>query len=159
MNQLPEEVVVYKRARFATRLPVGRLYTLSHFWLKEEDPGVWRIGFAKFAARMLGDLVEFEFSTPVGAQLAVGQSIGWVEGFKAVSDIYSVVAGEFLGANPALNADITLLDSDPYQSGWLYRARGVPDKGAVDVNGYIAVLNATIDKMLQSRHSGSNTDV
>src|SRR5439155_10549593 len=91
MTQLREDVIAYKRARFATRLPVARRYTLSHFWLREEEPGLWRVGFAKFAARMLGDLVEYDFSVPVGASVQVGQSIGWVEGFKAVSDVYCVV--------------------------------------------------------------------
>src|ERR1700704_3774212 len=118
MSQNREEFIAYKRARFATRLPVPRRYTLSHFWLREEEPGVWLSGFTKFATRMLGEIVEYEFSVKAGEPVAIGQSIGWVEGFKAVSDIYSVVAGEFLGPNPALNQDITLVDSDPYNAGW-----------------------------------------
>jgi len=158
MSQPPEEVFAYKRARFATRLPVARRYTLSHFWLREEEPGVWRIGFAKFAARMLGELVEYEFSVPAGRKVAVGQSIGWVEGFKAVSDIYCVADGDFLGANPALNEDITLVDSDPYERGWFYRVRGVPDPNCVDVHGYVAALDATIDKMLASRYYKGDSD-
>src|SRR5260370_40640408 len=81
MSQNPEEFIAYKRARFATRLPVARRYTLSHFWLLEEEPGVWQIGFAKFAARMLGEMVEYEFSVAAGAPVEVGQPIGWVEGF------------------------------------------------------------------------------
>src|SRR6185436_20405932 len=102
MSQPPGEVIAYKRSRFATRLPVDRRYTLSHFWLREEEPGLWQAGFTKFASRMLGEMVEYEFSVKPGDLVAVGQPIGWVEGFKAVSDLYSVAAGEFLGANPAL---------------------------------------------------------
>jgi hypothetical protein len=70
MTQPREEVIAYKRARFATRLPVARRYTLSHFWLREEEPGVWQIGFAKFAARMLGEMVEYEFSVAAGTPVA-----------------------------------------------------------------------------------------
>jgi len=158
MNRPSEEVIAYKRQRFATRLPANRRYTLSHFWLSEEEPNLWRIGFGKFATRMLGDLVEFEFSVPVGGLVEVGQKIGWVEGFKAVSDLYSAVGGEFLGANPALTEDITLVDSDPYYAGWLYRARGVPDNTSVDVHDYVAVLDATIDKMLKSRYYKGHSD-
>ena len=158
MSQTREEVIAYKRARFATRLPVARRYTLSHFWLREETSEVWRIGFAKFAARMLGEMVEYEFSVRDGANVETGQSIGWVEGFKAVSDLYCVASGEFLGANPALAQDITLIDSDPYDKGWLYRVRGVPDLGSVDVHGYIAALDATIDRMLQSRYYKGDSD-
>ena len=152
MTHTAEEVIAYKRARFSTRLPVARRYTLSHFWIREEEPGVWRVGFTKFAARMLGEMVEYEFSVPAGVRVEIGQPIGWVEGFKAVSDVYSVVEGEFLGANPGLAQDITWVDSDPYQKGWFYQVRGVPDGNAVDVHGYMAALDATIDKMLASRY-------
>lgn len=158
MNLPAEEFVIYKRERFATRLPAKRRYTLSHSWLFEEEAGLWRVGLTKFATRMLGDLVEYEFSVAAGSHIETGQSIGWVEGFKAVSDLYGVVTGEFLGSNPSLQQDITLADSDPYERGWLYRVRGVPDAASVDVNGYVAVLNATIDKMIDSRHSGSQAD-
>src|SRR6185312_12180859 len=55
------DVIAYKRSRFSTRLPTDRLYTPSHFWCAAEPEGVWRVGFTKFATRMLGDLVEFGF--------------------------------------------------------------------------------------------------
>jgi glycine cleavage system H protein len=158
MSRPAEETIPYKRSRFATRLPVARRYTLSHFWLREDEGNLWSVGFGKFATRMLGDLVEYEFSAAAGGAVEVGQPIGWVEGFKATSDLYSVVTGDFLGANPALAKDITLVDSDPYYAGWLYRARGVPDKTSVDVHGYMATLDATIDKMLASRFFKGDSD-
>ena len=158
MTQPPGEIIAYKRSRFATRLPVDRRYTLSHFWLREEEPGLWQAGFTKFASRMLGEMVEYEFSVKPGDLVAIGQPIGWVEGFKAVSDLYSVAAGEFLGPNPALTQNITLIDSDPYYKGWLYQVRGVPDPACVDVHGYMAALDATIDKMLQSRYYKGDSD-
>ncbi len=154
MKQNAEETVYYKRSRFSTRLPVGRRYTLSHYWLLEEEPGLWRVGFTKFATRMLGDLVEYEFTAPSGESVEVGQKIGWVEGFKAVTDLYCAAAGEFLGGSPEMEADITQVESDPYNKGWLYRVRGAPDPDSVDVLGYQALLDATIDKMLKARHSG-----
>ena len=158
MNQPSGKVIAYKRSRFSTRLPESRLYTRSHFWLLEDEPGVWRVGFTRFATRMLGDLVEYEFTVSEGAPVDLGQAIGWVEGFKAVSDLFSVASGVFLGANPALSQDPTLADTDPYLRGWLYRVRGIPDPNAVDVNGYIAVLDATIDKMIDTRHDGSSSN-
>jgi glycine cleavage system H protein len=148
-----EQTVYYKRSRFSTRLPVGRRYTLSHYWLFEEDPGTWRVGFTKFATRMLGDLVECEFSASSGGKVQLGEKIGWVEGFKAITDLYSVATGEFLGSSPELAADITRVETDPYGSGWLYQVRGEPDPGSVDVHGYQVFLDATIDKMMASRHT------
>jgi glycine cleavage system H protein len=144
--------VLYKRARFSTRLPEDRRYTAAHYWLLEESQGIWRVGFTKFATRMLGDLVEYEFSLKAGAQVTVGQDIGQIEGFKAITALYSVAEGEFLGVSDGLTADITVVESDPYGSGWLYRVKGRPDPASIDVRGYIEVLDATIDRLLASRH-------
>jgi len=146
------ETVAYKRARFSTRLPLAYRYTPSHYWLRESEPGVWQVGFTKFATRMLGEMVEFDFKLQSGARIEPGQVIGWTEGFKAMSDIYSAASGEFLGPNPALATAITLIDHDPYGEGWLYGVRGEPDARSTAVEGYIAVLDATVDMMLRSRH-------
>jgi len=148
----------YKRSRFSTRLPIDRRYTAAHYWLLEETPGVWRVGLTKFATRMLGDLVEYELAIQTGATVALGDEIGWVEGFKAVTAIYSVTEGEFLGAGDDLRADITLVETDPYGRGWLYRVRGGPDPESVDAQGYAALLDTTIDKLLASRHAEGHED-
>ena len=149
------ETLAYRRARFGTRLPTDRLYTRSHYWLLEAEPGLWRVGFTKFATRMLGDVVEYQFDVQSPSNVDVGQKIGWIEGFKAVSDIYCVAAGTFDGSNHKLRQDITLLESDPYDSGWLYAVVGRPPPDGVDVNGYVTILDATIDKMLAQRHAGA----
>jgi glycine cleavage system H protein len=141
------QIIPYKRSRFSTRLPVDRLYTPSHFWLVEAEKGIWRVGFTKFATRMLGDMVEFGFEAKPGDLIAVGQAIGWVEGFKALTDLYCVVNGKFLGVNPDLNGDITLTDADPYGAGWLYSAKGEPEPNSVDVRGYMEILDLTVDRM------------
>ena len=146
------ETLAYKRVRFGTRLPIDRLYTRSHYWLRQTETGLWRVGFTKFASRMLGDIVEYQLEPAVGTVIEIGAKIGWIEGFKAVSDIFSVAQGTFEGANPELRNDITLLESDPYGRGWLYAIDGQPEPGSMDVHGYVGVLDATIDKMLESRH-------
>jgi glycine cleavage system H protein len=145
----PRQTIYYKRARFTTRLPLAHRYTPSHFWLAEESLDVWRVGLTKFATRMLGDLVEFRFETASGNLIAVGQTIGAIEGFKAVSDLYCVIAGEFAGSNPEMEKDPALLDRDPYDRGWLYRVRGRPTESTLDVSQYIQQLDATIDRMLE----------
>lgn len=137
----------YKRSRFSTRLPWDRLYTASHFWVLEAEPGRWRVGLTKFAARMLGDVVDLDFELAEGDPVAVGQTIGSLEGFKARTELYAVVQGTFLGANPALAASLDVLDSERYGAGWLYAVQGSPDPASLDAAGYTAVLDATIDKM------------
>jgi glycine cleavage system H protein len=144
---MTSEDLYYKRARFSTRLPADRLYTASHFWLIEVEPGRWRVGLTKFASRMLGDIVDLGFEVSEGTVVDLGQAIGWLEGFKARTDLYSVVAGSFGGGNPALAENIDLIDTDRYGNGWLYLIEGTSDPDARDVHGYAQVLDATIDRM------------
>lgn len=150
----PAAVILYKRNRFQSRLPRQYLFTASHFWLEEVEPAaegrppLYRVGLTRFATRMLGEIVEQGFEAKPGESIRVGQTLGWVEGFKALSDLYGVVDGTFEGSNAALNDDPSKVDKDPYYSGWLYLARGTPDPNSLPVDGYIQILDATIDKML-----------
>jgi glycine cleavage system H protein len=151
LEEQPE--IRYRRARFSTRLPTNRLYPASHFWLEEIDPGRWKVGFTRFATRMLGEIVEFGFEPAVGDEIALGKVIGSVEAFKAITQIYSILNGRFGGPNPALDKDITLIDSDCYGKGWLYTAEGEPDERSVSAEGYVEILDTTIDGMLAEQHN------
>ena len=146
------EEIPYKRSRFSTRLLENRLYTAGHSWLEEEENDLWRIGFTKFAVRMLGEIVELGFETEAGADVETGQVIGWTEGFKAVTDIFSPLTGRFEGFNAAVEDQVTLLTSDPYNKGWLFKIRGRPSDDWLDVQGDGTLLDTTIDKMLGQRH-------
>ena len=97
MTNPRDESIYYRRSRFTTHLPRGRKYSPSHYWLLEESSGVWRVGFTKFATRMLGDIVEFEFSVTSGTNIRFGDTIGTIEGLKAVSSIFAAGTGLLLG--------------------------------------------------------------
>jgi glycine cleavage system H protein len=142
----------YKRSRFSTRLTGDRLYTAGHAWLRREEDDLWRVGFTKFAIRMLGEAVEAGFEVEPGAPVGTGQLVGWIEGFKAITDLYAPLSGRFEGGNPELAREIKLVQTDPYGRGWLYAVRGTPGADGLDAQGYVAVLDATIDKMVGKRH-------
>lgn len=142
--------LAYKRSKFATRLPRDRFFTQGHLWLADLGSGRVRLGFTKFATRMLGEVVEFEFDVTQGQEIAVGQVLGWFEGFKAVSDLYSPIAGVFLGGNPALETQPEAVHKDPYEDGWLFDASGTIPEDALPVEGYAGFLDATIDRMMGS---------
>jgi glycine cleavage system H protein len=147
------ETLFYKRSHFVTHLPVGFLYTRSHFWLEQQAGGEWRIGLTKFATRMLGEMVDHGFEVEADANVSVGQIVGWVEGFKAISDVYCVAAGTFLGGNAALREKISLIDKQPYGEGWLYAVRGASDEKCLDVHGYRDHLDRAIDLILSKQKS------
>lgn len=145
------EELYYRQLLFRTRLLGDRRYTPSHFWIQQQDPGVWRVGLTKFASRMLGDVVEIGFDRAEGESVQIGDSIGWFEGFKARSDLFSVAGGVFLGSNPLLIDRIAVIDDDRYRRGWLYEVRGEPEPNALDMHGYATLLDQTIARMRQSQ--------
>ena len=147
------KTLFYKRAQFVTHLPVDYLYSLSHAWIAQEPGGHWRVGLTKFATRMLGEMVDHGFEAQSGDAVESGQIIGWVEGFKAISDLYCIARGKFAGSNEALRDKVTLISKDPYGAGWLYRVEGEADKSCVDVDGYRAVLDSAIDRILEKQAS------
>jgi glycine cleavage system H protein len=143
--------VLYKRATFVTHLPVESLYTQSHNWLSRVGENEWRVGYTKFALRMLGELVDVKIEAKPGGNVEVGDIVGNIEGFKAISDIYCVVRGKFVTANSELTSALESVTNKPYDEGWLYQVAGEPDKRAMDVNGYRALLDATIDRILEKQ--------
>jgi len=145
------KTIHYKRSHFVTQLPVDFRYSLSHAWIARHDAEHWRIGLTKFATRMLGDTVDHGFELAPGDAVKTGQIVGWVEGFKAISDLYCIGQGTFGGSNPILKKKLTLVNKDCYGNGWLYLLRGEPDPKCMDVDAYRQVLDKTIDKILEQQ--------
>jgi glycine cleavage system H protein len=151
MDRARPRTLQYKRSHFVTQLPVDYLYSPSHCWIADQAEGLWRVGLTKFATRMLGEMVDHGFEIETDAPVESGQIIGWVEGFKAISDIFCIAQGNFSGPNPVLKEKITVINKDPYGAGWLYVVKGKPDAKCVDVRDYQAILDKTIDKILEKQ--------
>ncbi|MGV3773339.1 MAG: glycine cleavage system protein H [Verrucomicrobiales bacterium] len=151
------KTLAYKRSHFVTHLPETYLYSPSHCWMAEVESGVWRVGLTKFATRMLGEMVDYQLELAPGSAVQSGQIIGWIEGFKAISDIYSIAEGTYLQSNPILKEKISLVSKDCYGEGWLYMVKGMPDPKTVDVKTYQQILDKTIDKILEKEKSEEQT--
>jgi glycine cleavage system H protein len=148
----------YKRSRFITDLPVDYRYSASHAWIAPQGEKTWRVGLTKFATRMLGEIVDVGFEAAPGARVKQGDVIGWIEGFKAISDIFCIAEGEFAGANSNLKTEIELVSRDCYGRGWLYLVNGQPDPRCVDVYAYRDILDETIDRILAKQQSEATND-
>ncbi|GLX01299.1 glycine cleavage system protein GcvH [Microtetraspora sp. NBRC 16547] len=104
-------------------IPDELSYTKEHEWLAGLDDGrTVTVGVTAFAAEALGDVV-FVQVPEVGATVEAGDAVGEVESTKSVSDIYAPVGGEIVETNPAVVDDPSLVNSDPYGEGWLFRIR------------------------------------
>ena len=101
----------------STTLPDDRRYSREHEWVRV-DGSVAVIGITSFAADELGDIVYVELPE-VGAHLAQFGSFGVVESVKAVSDLFAPVSGDVTEVNDALRASPELLNTDPFDAGWI----------------------------------------
>jgi glycine cleavage system H protein len=105
--------------------PEQLLYAKTHEWVHLESAGgskIATVGISAFAVEALTDLVYMELPK-VGQQLAAGESFGEIESVKAVSDLYSPVAGEVVAINEALPNRLETLSSDPYGAGWIVKIK------------------------------------
>ncbi|HEY4777054.1 MAG TPA: glycine cleavage system protein GcvH [Candidatus Acidoferrales bacterium] len=109
--------------------PKDYRYTKEHEWLKV-DGANGTIGITDYAQHELGDVVFVEMPK-VGAQLKTRQSFGTIESVKAVSEIFSPVAGEVIETNSALVDTPELINKDPHGGAWLIKVRlGDPKEAA-----------------------------
>ncbi len=103
------------------KIPDNLKYTTEHEWVRVEgDKAV--VGVTDFAQGELGDVVFLEIET-AGEKLAKGEIFGTIEAVKTVSDLYMPVDGEVLEVNPALEDHPELVNSSPFDQGWMIRIR------------------------------------
>ncbi len=102
-------------------IPDNVKYTAEHEWVRiEGDVAV--IGVTEFAQGELGDVVFIEIETG-GESLAKGDTFGTIEAVKTVSDLYMPADGEVLEVNPALEDAPELVNSSPFDEGWMIRIK------------------------------------
>lgn len=110
-------------------IPAELLYTKSHEWVKELENGNVRIGLTDYAQHSLGDLV-FVNLPETGDNLALEQSFADVESVKAVSDVFSPVAGTVHAINEELLDTPQAINESPYEA-WLIEAEEITEKGTL----------------------------
>ena len=117
-------------------IPNDLHYTPTHEWVRDNGDGTVTIGITAYAAEQLGDVVYWE-GPDEGSTLGKGDPLGTVESVKAVSDVYSPLAGEVVANNADLEDAPESVNSAPYGDGWMVRIR-IDSPSALD-----ALLDAT----------------
>ncbi|WP_191563283.1 glycine cleavage system protein GcvH [Janibacter melonis] len=102
-------------------VPSNLQYTSDHEWVSI-DADIATVGITEFAADALGDIVYVDLPTP-GSQLVAGEACGEIESTKSVSDLNAPIDGEVTEVNEAVVSDPSLLNSDPFEAGWLLKVR------------------------------------
>jgi glycine cleavage system H protein len=122
-----------------SEIPKGLLYTEEHEYVKPgDDANVVAIGITDYAQGELGDVVFVELPK-VGAKFKKHDVFGTIEAVKAVSELFSPLAGQVTEINKRLDGEPALVNSDPYGDGWMIKLRLANAKdrdGLMDANAY-----------------------
>ena len=115
-------------------IPKDLRYTEDHEWVRESgDPQVVEVGITDYAQGELGDVVFVELPKAT-ASFGPHAVFGTIEAVKAVSELYSPVAGTIVETNKALEQDPALVNRDPYGEGWMIK---VKVKNAKELEGLL----------------------
>ncbi len=102
-----------------SNVPENLVYTAEHEYVaRTDDPKVVRVGITDYAQGELGDVI-FVRLPKAGDRLGEHQAFGEIEAVKAVSELYTPLAGEVLEINSALDQDASVVNRDPYGEGWM----------------------------------------
>ena len=94
-------------------------YTAEHEWILV-DGDTATVGITAYAADKLGDVVYVELPS-AGSVVSGGAVVGEIESTKSVGELFAPVDGTILEANAAVDADPSLVNSDPFGEGWLIK--------------------------------------
>lgn len=122
-------------------VPDDLRYNSSHEWVRLEGD-IATVGITDHAQEELTDVVFVELPA-VGRAVDAGDPTAVVESVKAASDIYAPLGGEIVEANPEVEADPALVNTDPYGKGWIFKMRlknPAEVETMLDAAGYRALI-------------------
>jgi glycine cleavage system H protein len=102
-------------------IPADLRYCPSHEWLRLEGDTA-TVGISDHAQQELTDVVFVELPA-LGRTVDAGDPAAVVESVKAASDIYAPAGGEVVEVNPEVADDPSLVNTDPYGKGWIFKLR------------------------------------
>jgi len=123
-------------------VPENLKYTKEHEWISVDGQNA-TIGITHFAQSELGDIVYVDIDT-VGESLKQEDVFGTVEAVKTVSDLLLPVDGEITEFNEKLEEQPELVNSDPYNEGWMVKVKlqnPSQVESLLDAKNYKALIN------------------
>lgn len=127
----------------ANNIPENLRYSKDHEWVLVEDDTA-TVGITDYAQHSLGDVVYVELPKQ-GESFGAHEAFGSVESVKAVSEIFTPVAGEVTEVNEGLNDTPEVVNNDCYNGGWMVKVKmenpGEAD-GLLNAAEYEEYLNA-----------------
>ncbi len=102
--------------------PKGLKYAKTDEWVKVAGDEA-TIGISDFAQDQLSDVVYVELMVDVGDTVSKGDTVATVKSVKAAADVNFPADGKILAINEDLTENPEVLNSDPYEKGWMVKMK------------------------------------
>jgi glycine cleavage system H protein len=123
-------------------VPEDLLYTDEHEWIKRLDDSKVRIGISDYAQDQLGDVVYVELPE-TGIEVAKDDLVVEIESTKSVGEVYAPFAGTISAVNAAVATTPELVNTSPYDDGWLVEIEVEGEIAAEGLLDAVAYRNLT----------------
>lgn len=123
-------------------VPEDLLYTDEHEWIKRLDDSKVRIGISDYAQDQLGDVVYVELPE-IGKEVAKDDLVVEIESTKSVGEVYAPFAGTISSVNDAVATTPELVNTSPYEDGWLVEIEVEGEIAAEGLLDAVAYRNLT----------------
>ena len=103
-------------------LPDNLYYHNDHAWAKVESNGTVIVGMNDFYQKSAGDTTYIDLPFE-GDEVEQGETCGKIQSAKWVGKFVSPISGEIEEVNEELEDDCTLINSSPYNKGWIMKVK------------------------------------
>ena len=109
--------------------PDDLLYSREHTWVRI-DGNLAIVGITDYAQEKLGEILNIELPL-VDSGIEQDEPFGTIESSKTVTELIAPISGEVVRVNEDVVDDIGIINSDPYDTGWMIVVE-IKDLGELD---------------------------
>lgn len=123
-------------------IPENLKFTTDHEYVKVEG-NIAIVGVTDYAQGELGDIIFIDFSKSIDDAVKMSEIVCSIEAVKTVSEAFSPVSGKVVEVNSSINDQASVVNSDPYGEGWLFKIEMSDPKeldALLDAKGYAALI-------------------
>jgi len=104
------------------KIPQGIYFSKNHTWTHLGESGAAKVGLDDFLQHVIGELELSSLKQP-GDSIRKGELLAEIEQDGKQLKVYSPISGEVLETNALLADNPEMINTDPYNKGWLYQVK------------------------------------
>jgi glycine cleavage system H lipoate-binding protein/ABC-type phosphate transport system substrate-binding protein len=105
-------------------IPKGLYFDKTHTWAFMEENGIVKVGIDDFLQHVTGTITRIKMKNP-GKKVKKGEQILTIVQNGKQLNLYAPVSGTIIEQNKMLDTNSSVLNSSPYEKGWIYKIEPV----------------------------------